>query len=81
MMLCSTQKLGQPIVDRYREAQDRPGAFQALGASLQLIGKAVEQYKNKVGVLLFLMGYVTGMRVFSFLTDYPVFFCLLGSFL
>ena len=42
------QKLGQPIIDRHSEAQERPKAFEELGGALQLVRKVVEAYKAQV---------------------------------
>ena len=42
------QKLGEPIVTRYQEAQERPKAFEALGASLVRVRKALDEYLQKV---------------------------------
>ena len=41
------QKLGQPIADRYKESEERPGAFNELGGVLQLVRKAVDSYEAK----------------------------------
>jgi len=45
--LASLKNIGNPIVNRYREAETRPRAFQELGMALQLIFKAIEAYKAK----------------------------------
>ena len=42
------QKMGQPIVDRFKEASARPAAFEELGHSLQQVRKAVDLYHAKV---------------------------------
>ena len=42
------QKLGQPIVERCKEAGERPAAFDEFGHSLQQIRKAVDLYHSKV---------------------------------
>jgi 3-hydroxyisobutyrate dehydrogenase-like beta-hydroxyacid dehydrogenase len=42
------QKIGQPVVVRHREATERPKAFELLGQAIQLMGKVVEAYNNKV---------------------------------
>lgn len=36
------QKSGDPIADRYRESEERPGAFNELGGALQLIRKFLD---------------------------------------
>lgn len=45
--LTSLTSVGNPIVNRFREAETRPRAFQELGMSLQMIFKALEANKNK----------------------------------
>ncbi|XP_067663960.1 heat shock 70 kDa protein 4-like [Haliotis asinina] len=45
--LGSLKKLGQPIVDRHREAQERPQAFNEIGASLQHVRKFLDQWSQK----------------------------------
>lgn len=42
------QKLGQPIQERYAEAEERPKAFEELGKQIQQYMKFVEAYKTKV---------------------------------
>lgn len=42
------QKLGQPIQERYNEAEERPKAFDELGKHIQQFMKIVEAYKTKV---------------------------------
>lgn len=42
------QKIGQPIYDRYLEAEERPKAFEELGRQIQMYMKIVESYKAKV---------------------------------
>lgn len=42
------QKLGQPIQERYIEAEERPKAFDELGRHIQQYMKIVEAYKTKV---------------------------------
>lgn len=42
------QKLGQPIHERYIEAEERPKAFEELGRQIQLFMKIIEAYKAKV---------------------------------
>jgi hypothetical protein len=42
------QKIGQPVVVRQREFSERPKAFELLGQAIQLMGKVVEAYNNKV---------------------------------
>lgn len=41
------KKLGQPIINRYREAEERPQAFNQFGSTLQSVQKALESYANK----------------------------------
>ncbi|KAM3600724.1 uncharacterized protein V6R79_001434 [Siganus canaliculatus] len=45
--LAELKKLGQPIRDRYMEAEERPKAFEELGRQIQLYMKIVEAYKAK----------------------------------
>ncbi|KAK2849271.1 hypothetical protein Q5P01_009105 [Channa striata] len=45
--LSELKKLGQPIVDRYTEAEERPKAFEELGKQIQQYMKFVEAYKMK----------------------------------
>ncbi|XP_071088579.1 heat shock 70 kDa protein 4-like [Haliotis cracherodii] len=45
--LASLKKLGQPIVDRQREAQDRPQAFNEIGSSLQHVRKFLDMWSQK----------------------------------
>lgn len=45
---CSLQKLGQPIQDRFTEAEERPKAFEELGKQIQQYMKFVEACKIKV---------------------------------
>lgn len=48
--LCACfQKFGQPIQERYMEHAERPKVLNDLGKKIQLLMKAVEAYKNKVG--------------------------------
>ena len=47
-ILLLSQKYGQPIVDRYKEASERPKAFEALGSAIQKVQKAVDLYHAKV---------------------------------
>lgn len=42
------QKIGQPIVERYNEAAERPKAFEELGRQIQLFMKIVDAFKAKV---------------------------------
>ena len=42
------QKLGQPIQERYTEAEERPKAFEEMGKQIQQYMKFVEAYKMKV---------------------------------
>jgi len=41
------KKWGDPIVERYLEAQERPLAYEEFGRSLQMARKAFEMYSNK----------------------------------
>jgi len=45
--LAELKKLGQPIQDRYTEAEERPKAFEELGKQIQQYMKFVEAYKMK----------------------------------
>uniref|UniRef100_A0A1A8PCK7 Heat shock protein 4b n=1 Tax=Nothobranchius rachovii TaxID=451742 RepID=A0A1A8PCK7_9TELE len=45
--LAELKKLGQPILERYMEAEDRPKAFEELGKQIQQYMKFVEAYKMK----------------------------------
>uniref|UniRef100_A0A1A8F9G7 Heat shock protein 4b n=1 Tax=Nothobranchius korthausae TaxID=1143690 RepID=A0A1A8F9G7_9TELE len=45
--LAELKKLGQPILERYLEAEDRPKAFEELGKQIQQYMKFVEAYKMK----------------------------------
>ncbi|XP_010869421.1 heat shock 70 kDa protein 4a [Esox lucius] len=45
--LVELKKLGQPIQDRYNEAEERPKAFDELGKHIQQYMKIVEAYKAK----------------------------------
>lgn len=40
--------MGQPILDRYMEAEIRPKAFEELGRQIQVYMKFIEAYKAKV---------------------------------
>lgn len=42
------QNLGQPIMERYTEAEERPKAFEEMGRQIQQYMKFVEAYKMKV---------------------------------
>lgn len=42
------QKIGQPIFERYMEAEERPKAFEEFGRQIQLYMKIIEAYKAKV---------------------------------
>ena len=42
------QNLGQPIIERYLEAEERPKAFEEMGRQIQQYMKFVEAYKMKV---------------------------------
>lgn len=52
-VLCTLQKLGQPIQERYAEAEERPKAFEELGKQIQQYMKFVEAYKMKVKLKAF----------------------------
>ncbi|KAM3934750.1 heat shock protein 105 kDa [Leptodactylus fuscus] len=41
------KKYGNPVTERYREAEDRPKAFEALGQRLQHYTKIIDEYKNQ----------------------------------
>ncbi|XP_047462877.1 heat shock 70 kDa protein 4a isoform X2 [Mugil cephalus] len=45
--LAELKKLGQPIHERYMEAEERPRAFEELGRQIQIYMKIVEAYKAK----------------------------------
>ncbi|KAL2094637.1 hypothetical protein ACEWY4_009356 [Coilia grayii] len=45
--LAELKKVGQPIMERYQESEERPKAFEKLGKLLQQYMKIVEQYKMK----------------------------------
>lgn len=45
--LAELKKLGQPIYERYMEAEERPKAFEELGRQIQLYMKIIESYKAK----------------------------------
>ncbi|XP_030649355.1 heat shock 70 kDa protein 4a isoform X2 [Chanos chanos] len=45
--LAELKKLGQPIQDRYVEAEERPKAFEELGKQIQQYMKIIEAYKTK----------------------------------
>lgn len=45
--LSELKKMGQPVINRYREAEERPQAFIELGSTLQSVHKALELYANK----------------------------------
>uniref|UniRef100_A0A673ZE84 Heat shock protein 4a n=1 Tax=Salmo trutta TaxID=8032 RepID=A0A673ZE84_SALTR len=45
--LAELKKLGQPIQERYNEAEERPKAFDELGKHIQQFMKIVEAYKTK----------------------------------
>lgn len=45
--LAELKKLGQPIMDRFMEAEERPKAFDELGKQIQMYMKFVEAYKMK----------------------------------
>ncbi|KAK7926314.1 hypothetical protein WMY93_008624 [Mugilogobius chulae] len=45
--LAELKKMGQPICDRFTEAEERPRAFEELGRQIQQYMKIVESYKAK----------------------------------
>uniref|UniRef100_A0A674MC70 Heat shock protein 4b n=1 Tax=Takifugu rubripes TaxID=31033 RepID=A0A674MC70_TAKRU len=45
--LAELKKLGQPIMERYTEAEERPKAFEEMGRQIQQYMKFVEAYKMK----------------------------------
>uniref|UniRef100_A0A8C7IZR1 Heat shock protein 4a n=1 Tax=Oncorhynchus kisutch TaxID=8019 RepID=A0A8C7IZR1_ONCKI len=45
--LAELKKLGQPVLERYIEAEERPKAFDELGRHIQQYMKIVEAYKTK----------------------------------
>ncbi|XP_068571811.1 heat shock 70 kDa protein 4a [Cebidichthys violaceus] len=45
--LAELKKLGQPICERYMEAEERPKAFEELGRLIQMYMKIIEAYKAK----------------------------------
>ncbi|XP_024122016.1 heat shock 70 kDa protein 4a [Oryzias melastigma] len=45
--LAELKKIGQPIYNRYMEAEERPKAFEELGRRIQMYMKIVEAYKAK----------------------------------
>ncbi|XP_069002129.1 heat shock 70 kDa protein 4a isoform X2 [Embiotoca jacksoni] len=45
--LAELKKFGQPIHERYMEAEERPKAFEELGRQIQMYMKIVEAYKAK----------------------------------
>uniref|UniRef100_H3CU62 Heat shock protein 4b n=1 Tax=Tetraodon nigroviridis TaxID=99883 RepID=H3CU62_TETNG len=45
--LAELKNLGQPIMDRYTEAEERPKAFEEMGRQIQQYMKFVEAYKMK----------------------------------
>ncbi|XP_034405348.1 heat shock 70 kDa protein 4a [Cyclopterus lumpus] len=45
--LAELKKMGQPIYERYMEAEERPKAFQELGRLIQMYMKIIEAYKAK----------------------------------
>ncbi|XP_063342196.1 heat shock 70 kDa protein 4a [Pelmatolapia mariae] len=46
--LAELKKIGQPIHERYVEAEERPKAFEELGRQIQMYMKIIEAYKAKV---------------------------------
>ncbi|CAB1453592.1 unnamed protein product [Pleuronectes platessa] len=45
--LAELKKLGQPIQERYMEAEERPKAFEEFGRQIQMYMKIIEAYKAK----------------------------------
>ncbi|KAM9331953.1 heat shock 70 kDa protein 4a isoform 2-T2 [Pholidichthys leucotaenia] len=45
--LVELKKLGQPIQERYMEAEERPKAFEELGRQIQMNRKVIDAYKAK----------------------------------
>ncbi|KAM9846541.1 heat shock 70 kDa protein 4a isoform 2-T2 [Aulostomus maculatus] len=45
--LAELKKMGQPIQERFREAEERPKAFEELGRQIQMYMKIIEAYKAK----------------------------------
>lgn len=45
--LAELKKMGQPIRDRYLEAEERPKAFEELGRLIQMYMKVIDAYKAK----------------------------------
>uniref|UniRef100_A0A3Q0RTA7 Heat shock protein 4a n=1 Tax=Amphilophus citrinellus TaxID=61819 RepID=A0A3Q0RTA7_AMPCI len=45
--LAELKKIGQPIHERYLEAEERPKAFEELGRQIQMYMKIIEAYKAK----------------------------------
>lgn len=45
--LNNLKTVGEPLKRRYKEAEERPAAFEEMGRSLQLIKKALHQYAEK----------------------------------
>ncbi|XP_059208451.1 heat shock 70 kDa protein 4a [Centropristis striata] len=45
--LAELKKMGQPICERYMEAEERPKAFEELGRQIQMYMKVIESYKAK----------------------------------
>ncbi|XP_054481227.1 heat shock 70 kDa protein 4a [Anoplopoma fimbria] len=45
--LTELKKMGQPICERYMEAEERPKAFEELGRLIQMYMKIIEAYKAK----------------------------------
>uniref|UniRef100_A0A8C2WP79 Heat shock protein 4a n=1 Tax=Cyclopterus lumpus TaxID=8103 RepID=A0A8C2WP79_CYCLU len=46
--LAELKKMGQPIYERYMEAEERPKAFQELGRLIQMYMKIIEAYKDEL---------------------------------
>lgn len=59
--------MGQPVLDRYLEAEIRPKAFEELGRQIQVYMKFIEAYKAKV----------TDTKQKSFVFFLNFFFCIL----
>lgn len=45
--IAALKKVGQPVVDRYKEALERPAAFEGLGQTIQLMAKVIDAYDQK----------------------------------
>ena len=50
---CSrVQKIGQPVVNRFRQWSERPQAFELLGQTIQQMFKVLDAYSDKVALLV-----------------------------